>query len=199
LAETDRIAHFLETPSLFRKIRKPLGLSVDFLDPVAEAIRTRQSHDTISDSLRQLEVDAGVLGPYIVYSTDGYQRNWLLYEHGVLEFLGLGWLPGQKTAIHNHGNSDVVDLVVQGAAFEIPFERVSGTQQAYPSGRGSYSYRGDVSVVPRRSIHRLENQGDFNLTTLHANFPPIENPEIFTEWEARTPPSDLSERNARVG
>ena len=104
-----------------------------------------------------------------------YQRNRvLLNQH--LELVCICWLPGQTSAVHDHGRSNCLYLVVDGEMTEELFAKGSNGK---PESRGQRCFhRGEITVAAFDDIHRITNTGGENLTTIHIYSPPLDETAI---------------------
>lgn len=92
----------------------------------------------------------------------------VLYRDERVELVIIGWLPGQRAALHGHGASSCAFRVLQGAASE---RWVSpGAMSALSATRHSV---GDVAEAAPNGWHELATDGDLPLVTLHAYSPPL--------------------------
>jgi len=117
-------------------------------------------------------IDLGRLdcGPYRRFAPARYARNTvLLNEH--VELVVICWLPGQSTAIHDHGKSHCLYLVVEGTMKEELFH-------VPPAGepvrlRARTFARGDITLAGPKDVHRILNETAAELVTLHMYSPPL--------------------------
>lgn len=110
------------------------------------------------------------LGKYRRFSKTCYARNRVVLNDHV-ELVVICWGPGQSSAIHDHGQSHCLYLVVEGEMHEERF-RLNGSGEPEPTGERSYG-RGDISVSAGHEIHRINNRTAAELVTVHIYSPPL--------------------------
>lgn len=95
-----------------------------------------------------------------------YARH-LVFKTNNLEILLVCWLPGQGAEAHEHGQSDAITLVLEGEMSYTTFHPegsiVSGTLRT-----------GDIEHIPPGVKHRVMNNSNEKLVTLHIYSPPLE-------------------------
>ena len=77
-----------------------LSAALEELTHKAKEMRLPDLRRFISD----LKPEKREIEPYIQFTDDRYARN-LVYKTPDFECLVLCWLPGQRSPIHDHGNS----------------------------------------------------------------------------------------------
>lgn len=118
------------------------------------------------DVLRNLSL-ADVAGQ-LAFDPQAYTRV-LLAADDEAELLLMGWLPGQASAIHDHGRSSGAALVLAGEAEEETFELTGdGGARRLQARR---LRRGDATVERPSDVHRVLNPTTGLLVTLHAYGP----------------------------
>jgi len=117
-----------------------------------------------------VDLDGVDLKAYRRFQTRCYARNTVvLNEH--FELVVICWLPGQVSTVHDHGDSYCLYLVVDGAMTEEQFRAVPGGD---PERRGARRFeRGGITIAAGSEIHRIRNDGDSELVTLHIYSPPL--------------------------
>lgn len=131
---------------------------------------TAEQQRAVLGALRHTRIDWSVMGRHLAFEADCYLRRRLFLNRS-WEILMLCWLPGQKTAIHDHGASWGSTLVMMG-------ELTERTYRA-PTGRGlehktdAVLGTGQVTVESQQTIHEVSNQGTVPAVSLHLYSPPL--------------------------
>lgn len=73
----------------------------------------------------------------------------------------LGWRPGARSGLHDHGGAESAFAVLAGSAEEL---RVDGPVRTH--------HRGDVVAVPAGVLHQVTNTTPLALVTVHLDSPP---------------------------
>jgi len=126
--------------------------------------------DLIRGGLEQLTLDRDALRGCAHFNERTYQRN-LIHHTANYEALVLCWRSGQRSPIHDHGESACGVLVVEGVATETSF-LADNTGKMIVS-RSRRIPAGSIVVSRGSDIHRvanLENQGA-DLISLHVYSP----------------------------
>lgn len=120
-------------------------------------------------ALKETRIDWSVMGRHVAFDGECYLRRRLFLNRS-WEILLLCWLPGQKTAIHDHGESWGSTLVLMGEL----------TERAYRAPGGPLALKreaalaaGQVTVETRQTIHEVSNQGATPAASLHLYSPPL--------------------------
>jgi cysteine dioxygenase len=119
------------------------------------------------DLLPRLDVDA--LAPWLRFDRAKYTRV-LLATDGWAEALLMGWLPGQASVIHDHGASQGFALVLAGAGLEHRYHVHGGLAKL---SQGRRFARDDLLFERPGDVHRLVNDSDGLLATMHVYAPPL--------------------------
>ena len=138
---------------------------------------------------RSVDLDGLCVKDFCQTKTECYTRNRVhLNDH--FELVVICWKPGQESAIHDHGISNCLYLVVEG---EMAEDRFRSVHEGDPEPTETKTYgKGDITLANGPEIHRIANRGDQNLITLHLYSPPLdENAKMFTPIPRR-PASDPS-------
>lgn len=117
----------------------------------------------VADQLRQHLPDPGILTADQRLGDPDRPVGHLLHVEpdGAFSILGLVWLPGQTTRIHDHITWCVVG-VLQGIEHEDRYD-----DQLNPIGE-NHSHPGEVTgFAPPGDIHRIRNTGTGTAITLH--------------------------------
>jgi predicted metal-dependent enzyme (double-stranded beta helix superfamily) len=88
----------------------------------------------------------------------------------------LSWLPGQESALHDHGGSAGAFTVLYGALDETVVE---SAQRALGTVREHLWTRGAIRTFGARHIHRVGNDGNVPAVSLHAYRPSLTSMQRF--------------------
>jgi cysteine dioxygenase len=128
--------------------------------------------EQIYEWLRNLDVSAEELAPYIGFKEGNYWRH-RVCRNEFVEMLVLCWRPGHRTPIHDHNGSHGGVRVFEGRLWETIFnyDALSGLQYERAREHAAGSVTG--SDIP--DIHQLGNPdvSEQNLVTLHVYAPPL--------------------------
>lgn len=120
--------------------------------------------------VRRIVMDAGVrqedLESWADYShpaTDSYGRR-LIYQEGNFEMMAMSWVPGDFSAIHDHGHAQWGAVQVFGPAEHATFRIDDG--RIYTLSRAQFK-TGDVVGVSHTLVHQMGNPTDEYFMTLH--------------------------------
>ena len=126
------------------------------------------------------------LAPYLAFDARQYRRVRLFRDEN-WEGLLLCWLPGQSTAIHDHGGSVGISFVLSGSLTE---ERWMPDGDGRPLARAGDCQvtRGAAAVEMLDTIHRVANRSDEPAVSLHVYSPPLttlgaHDPDTGARWE----------------
>jgi len=99
-----------------------------------------------------------------------YARN-TIFENEHFELVLICWKPGQASAIHDHGESLCLYLVIEGEFEERLFELGADGE---PRQTGARTWKtGDITLATGPDVHQLVNAGPDNLITVHVYSPPL--------------------------
>ncbi|MCX7358891.1 MAG: cysteine dioxygenase family protein [Alphaproteobacteria bacterium] len=157
---------------------KPVERDLSHVPPdvVAELVQLLRSPeridlDAIEVALQMMCVDAKALGFAVCEDDANYVRT-LLYRDERVEMLALTWKPGQRSPVHDHGQSTCIVRIVEGLAHEHVYRSRETTK-----GERRFIERelksGIVTRAPGSMTHSLGNDGDAVLVTLHVYSPPL--------------------------
>ncbi|MHC4549576.1 MAG: cysteine dioxygenase [Planctomycetota bacterium] len=126
------------------------------------------------DEMLALARDVGLetvdLGDHRLFRKECYARNTVLVNEHV-ELAVICWLPGQSSAVHDHGRSNCLYLIVEGDMFEECF-RLGSNGKPEPTVENNFT-RGDITIASGDQIHRINNRTDSELVTIHIYSPPL--------------------------
>lgn len=103
------------------------------------------------------------------FQDDCYARNTILLNDQC-ELVVICWQPGQMSAVHDHGSSYCLYLVVEGVMVEERFRLRDGKPE--PVDERSFQ-KGDITIAKGDSVHRINNRGEKPLVTVHIYSPPL--------------------------
>ena len=127
---------------------------------------TAQEMEAIARSADLKTLD---LSGYRRFQDECYARNTVLLNDQC-ELVVICWQPGQMSAIHDHGSSYCLYLVVEGTMVEERYRLEGGK----PVKQDERSFRrGDITIAAGDSVHRINNRGDNPLVTVHIYSPPL--------------------------
>lgn len=125
-------------------------------------------------AVQALDVDTTSLGDAVFRDKANYVRT-LLHRDERCEMLALTWLPGQRSPVHDHGESTCIVRIVSGVATEHLYRRRDDGEV-----RRAYMTRdlraGIVTRAPGDTLHSLGNNAPAHgqtLVTLHVYAPPL--------------------------
>ncbi|MEM7249369.1 MAG: cysteine dioxygenase family protein [Acidobacteriota bacterium] len=148
------------------------GFDLPDLDPVRD-----RPFETLRGIGQQLTEAIGreawcCLAPQLQFHRDGYRRV-RLFRDDQWEALMLCWLPGQHTAIHDHGTSAGITYVLMGALHESRFEWAGEGTPLRPSGCGDLA-TGGLTYELSNTVHEIANETNAPAASLHLYSPPLE-------------------------
>jgi len=165
-------------------IETPLnsGLSiVEFGDQL------RQSASTINASglvglLQQLVVTDREISQYASFREQRYARN-IICQDETFEIVMICWKSGQRSLIHDHGDSFGGVKVLQGVLTESVFE-LAPNGMIKPSSSKDYQ-PGDIQIEHPLTIHQVSNLQPLSSTTIsfHVYTPPMARMNIYKLYD----------------
>ncbi len=121
-------------------------------------------------ALKQTRIDWAVMGRHVAFDGECYLRRRLFLSRS-WEILMLCWLPGQKTAIHDHGASWGSTLVMMGDLTERAYRAPAGGPLELKTE--TVLATGQVTVESQQTIHEVANLGHAPAASLHLYSPPL--------------------------
>jgi cysteine dioxygenase len=106
---------------------------------------------------------------YRRFQDECYARNTVLLNDQC-ELVVICWRPGQMSAIHDHGSSYCLYLVIEGTMVEERYRLLDG--KPVPVDERSFG-KGDITIASGESVHRINNRGERELVTVHIYSPPL--------------------------
>ena len=129
------------------------------------------TRDEMTDLARSVDLERLDLGDFRCFTEARYARNTVfLNQH--IELVVICWLAGQASSIHDHGASNCLYLVVEGAMQEEMF-RLDAERRPERTSKRLYG-RGDITVAAPTDVHRIVNPGEAALVTVHLYSPPLD-------------------------
>ncbi len=106
---------------------------------------------------------------YRRFQEECYARNTVLLN-AQCELVVICWQPGQMSAIHDHGSSYCLYLIVEGVMIEERYRLRDGVPEKFDER--SFA-RGGITIAAGDSVHRINNRGEKPLVTVHIYSPPL--------------------------
>lgn len=141
---------------------------LDYLDSATG----RLPLDELMAKLDEIDLDDDDVSDFIQFNDNHYARN-LIKAGQWYHALALCWKNGQRSPIHDHGQSSCGVRVLRGTATETQFEFT-----AHGHVKATFSrelYVGQVCGSEDDDLHQVSNlqEGDADLVTLHIYSPPL--------------------------
>src|SRR5215831_362709 len=118
------------------------------------------------------------IDPHIHFTDERYARN-LVYKTADFECLVLCWLPGQRSPIHDHGDSICAVYTVGG---RLSADNYRKTANGHIRADYSEDFRpGSVLSIQTTEIHQVSNlQAASDLVSLHFYLSPLEDNFVYS-------------------
>ncbi|HEY1417943.1 MAG TPA: cysteine dioxygenase family protein [Myxococcaceae bacterium] len=139
-------------------------------------------------------LDLRALASRARFSDRAYTRT-LIHRTAGLEVMVAGWLPGQRTATHGHGESFGVTCVLEGTLSEVEY-RLAPSGQVTRAERRKHA-AGAVFHEQPHTIHHVEHAGRVRAVSLHLYAPPLERMELYEGWTGTSHPRRSGRREAK--
>jgi cysteine dioxygenase len=139
-------------------------------------------------------LDLRALASRARFSDRGYTRT-MIHRTAGLEVMVAGWLPGQRTATHGHGESFGVTCVLEGTLSEVEYRLAPGGQVTKAERRKHGA--GSVFHEQPHTIHHVEHAGRVRAVSLHLYAPPLERMELYEGWTGTSHPRRSGRRDAK--
>ena len=132
---------------------------------------TKDEQRGLLAALGTTTLDWSTLGPHLAFDPSGYVRR-RLFLNNSWEILLLCWLPGQHTAVHDHGASWGSTLVLLGDLIETTY-RWHG--RGLPVEKTGDNHLGEhqITVETQDTIHVVSNRSATPAVSLHLYSPPL--------------------------
>lgn len=125
-----------------------------------------------------LKPEPSEIEPYIQFTENHYARN-LVHKTPDFECLVLCWRPGQRSPIHDHGDSICTVHTFDGVLSADNYKRMASGHV-----RADYSEDfnpGSVLSIQTTEIHQVSNlQDSNNLVSIHFYLSPLENSRMYS-------------------
>ncbi|MEM1367203.1 MAG: cysteine dioxygenase family protein, partial [Cyanobacteria bacterium P01_H01_bin.15] len=131
----------------------------------------------VSMVLKNAQVSADDLFPWADFKhspTDSYGRQ-LLYHGGNFEIMVMTWLPGDFSAIHDHGSTQWGAVQCFGHADHYIYRFCDHKLRDYAT---AHYTPGMIRAVNHDLIHQMGNTGDEPFLSLHVYGSPTAQPDI---------------------
>src|SRR5438094_1902212 len=151
--------------------------TIEELKKTAKELRLPDLRRLISN----LKPEPAEIEPHIQFSDERYARN-LVYKNNDFECLVLCWRPGQRSPIHDHGQSICAVYPVEGKLCADNYRKTANghIRADYAEDFGP----GSVLTIQTTEIHQVSNLEDAaNLISLHFYLGPLENSFLYSVQE----------------
>jgi len=149
---------------------RPLTLAA--LTQTLAALTSAPTQRELDALLRRLELETEELRPHLNFKPHTYTRR-RLFRSDLCEMLVLCWMPGQRTAIHDHDGSYGAIRICEGSMAEEIFalNEAGEVVAAETHARAA----GEVTGTDVPDIHRIGNAdpGEQTMVTIHVYAPPL--------------------------
>jgi cysteine dioxygenase len=139
-------------------------------------------------------LDLRTLASRARFSDRAYTRT-MIHRTAGLEVMVAGWLPGQRTATHGHGESFGLTCVLEGTLTEVEYRLAPGGQ-VKKAERRKHGPGGVFHEQPD-TIHHVEHAGRVRAVSLHLYAPPLERMELYEGWTGTSQPRRSGRREAK--
>ncbi len=129
------------------------------------------TRDELTEFARSVDLEALDIDGYCDGKKECYARNRVMLND-FLELVVICWLPGQSSAVHDHGKSNCLYLVLEGEMEEELFELPADGGEPAATTNRTFA-RSDITIAAMDDIHRISNAHDSKLITLHMYSPPL--------------------------
>jgi cysteine dioxygenase len=146
--------------------------SLDALTQTLAALESAPTQKELDALLRRLEPEPEELRPHLGFKPNTYTRR-RLFRSDLCEMLVLCWLPGHRTAIHDHNGSYGAIRICEGAMDEEIFRLSEAGEVEFETTHARAA--GEVTGTDVPDIHRIGNaeQNTERMITIHVYAPPL--------------------------
>jgi len=141
--------------------------------------------------MSQLEFSEDEWKKYVHTSAEHYTRNLVKSKDFTYDLILLAWLPGQKSAIHDHKDSGCWMRILNGQLVERRYsEQELGVEKEIKLNLVSETISGaseTIFIDNNRGVHSVENNGKEICLSLHLYSPPITECRVWAHGEEETP------------
>jgi len=139
------------------------------LERMPTDLRGDEALDRLASDLSEAAIRWDRLGPYLHFDPASYCRT-LLHRSPGWELVLVGWLPRQRSPVHDHGPSTGIVRLVLGELVETQLRRQEGGLERI---RTSRFHAGEVMIERPGIIHQVESDSSEPAATLHLYAPPL--------------------------
>lgn len=129
------------------------------------------TRDELIEFARSVDLTTFDIEGYCEGKQECYARNRVMLND-FLELVVICWLPGQTSAVHDHGKSNCLYLVLEGEMEEELFELPADGGEPVATAKRTFA-RSDTTIAAMDDIHRISNPNESKLITLHMYSPPL--------------------------
>jgi cysteine dioxygenase len=146
--------------------------SLDALTQTLSSLKRAPTQSELDALLRKLELEPEELSEHLAFKPHTYTRR-RVFRSDLCEMLVLSWLPGHRTAIHDHNGSYGAIRICEGAMEEEIFA-LNEAGEVVPATRHRRA-AGEVTGTDVPDIHRIGNaeQSAERMITIHVYAPPL--------------------------
>jgi cysteine dioxygenase len=154
------------------------------LDPAIDELSRSAKKMRLPDLRRfisQLKLGREDIAPYIQFAESHYSRN-LVFRTPEFECLVLCWKPGQRSPIHDHGDSICAVYTVDGVLSADNYRKTAAghIRPDYSEDFEPHS----VLSIQTTEIHQVSNlQDSADLVSVHFYLAPLENSFLYSVQE----------------
>lgn len=162
------------TASLPAAEQKPAcRFSLASLTATLAALASAPTQNELDALLRRLELEPEELSDYLKFKPNTYTRH-RVFRNELCEMLVLCWLPGQRTAIHDHNGSYGAIRICEGAMEEEIFALNEAGEVEFDTTQARAA--GEVTGTGVPDIHRIgnANRNSERMVTIHIYAPPLQ-------------------------
>lgn len=163
--------------------RPSLSAKVQCLLERLDALSPFESLNALSQVVRNCRITLDDVSEHVHFAPAQYHRESVVKTDGY-QVLVLGWLPGQKSPIHNHLGAQCCVGVLQGLAVETVF---TCTADGAVQIDTEHYAAGSVFSGEDADVHTVENLAEANqgLVTLHIYRPALTRMQLFDLVDGR--------------
>ena len=155
-----------------------------FLAFVAPMKKEELPVDRLTALVRDLEITPELVTPHKNFDAGKYARNLIVKNH-LFEAVCMCWEPGQKTMVHNHGDSFGVFYVFEGELLFKTFDRKDDRSRPGKAtldlATSDRALPGSIHFARIGDIHEMGNHPEHRGRTVSIHFyaGPMEQMEVF--------------------
>jgi len=146
--------------------------TLDALTQTLASLERAPTQSELDALLRKLELEPEELRPHLGFKPNTYTRH-RIFRSDLCEMLVLCWLPGHRTAIHDHNGSYGAIRICEGAMEEEIFAMNEAGEVEFDTVHTRAT--GEVTGTGVPDIHRIGNaEGNAErMLTIHIYAPPL--------------------------